>query len=313
MVAAEALRGEYEGDLVKTKSKTGPYVLVRHGQGTYTYANSAFKYTGAWENNKKHGEGMLTIKDHSTFVGTFVNDEIEGKGVKTMQNGSTFTGDFRQGELHGQGTSVSSNGDETYMGAWECGIRCGFGVLTTARFIYEGSFVGHLFDGQGSIVWLADGSSYKGEWKTGRRNGRGTFVNGTTGDLYVGSWVNDKREGVGEWKHLASGYQFHGQWLADAPEPTFAQLRVLSLLPPPLTAEEELVLEKGIQNGVRCPYLLFLLFSFSLPLSRSLSIGIARFRLILFLCCPSLSMPIFCSCPLPCCFLFLRALHARPT
>jgi hypothetical protein len=37
----------YQGDIVAGR---------RHGYGTYTYANSFFKYEGQWENGVKHGE-----------------------------------------------------------------------------------------------------------------------------------------------------------------------------------------------------------------------------------------------------------------
>ena len=63
--------------------------------------------------------------------------------------------------------------------------------------------------GQGT-AWLADLSTYTGEWRDGVRNGQGTmtYANGTT---YTGEWKDDLRNGQGTYTN-AYGDTYTGEW-----------------------------------------------------------------------------------------------------
>ena len=46
---------------------------LRHGEGTYTYQNRFFQYTGDWEYGAKHGKGKLIMADGGYYDGDFFN------------------------------------------------------------------------------------------------------------------------------------------------------------------------------------------------------------------------------------------------
>lgn len=48
---------------------------VRHGEGTFYYANGA-KYCGSWDVNVKSGEGRYTFEDGKVYAGPFKNDQM---------------------------------------------------------------------------------------------------------------------------------------------------------------------------------------------------------------------------------------------
>ena len=58
-------KDRYKGDI-------DPVTKLRAGTGTYTYTNPFFQYQGEWVDGKKHGRGVLLMKDGSRFVGQFV-------------------------------------------------------------------------------------------------------------------------------------------------------------------------------------------------------------------------------------------------
>ena len=68
---------------------------MRHGQGTYTYPNKYFTYTGSWDNGIKHGKGLFTLGDGSSYEGDFYEGEITGRGLRRWPDGSTYSGEFK--------------------------------------------------------------------------------------------------------------------------------------------------------------------------------------------------------------------------
>ena len=48
---------------------------VRHGLGTYTYADTGSRYVGMWKNGRRDGHGELVHTNHK-FVGKFVDDKV---------------------------------------------------------------------------------------------------------------------------------------------------------------------------------------------------------------------------------------------
>ena len=79
------------------------------GSGKYTFPNGG-KYVGGWKENKKHGQGKLTI----------------GKG---KFEGDKYEGDWKDGKQHRQGNYISTNGSK-YVGEYKDGKENGQGILT---------------------------------------------------------------------------------------------------------------------------------------------------------------------------------------
>ena len=48
---------------------------VRHGLGSYTYADTGSRYVGRWKNGQRDGPGELIHANHK-FVGKFVDDKV---------------------------------------------------------------------------------------------------------------------------------------------------------------------------------------------------------------------------------------------
>ena len=48
---------------------------VRHGHGSYTYADTGSRYVGMWKNGQRDGQGELIHANHK-FVGKFVDDKV---------------------------------------------------------------------------------------------------------------------------------------------------------------------------------------------------------------------------------------------
>ncbi|KAG1694159.1 hypothetical protein DVH05_021815 [Phytophthora capsici] len=81
-----------------------------------------------------------------------------GKGRLEFKTGFTYVGDFIHGRMHGTGRIE-----------WH-----------TSGVVYEGEFRHNEITGTGTY-WWANGSSYVGEVKCGKRNGQGVFVTGDRG------------------------------------------------------------------------------------------------------------------------------------
>ena len=48
---------------------------VRHGQGTYVYADTGSKYTGTWKDGKREGQGEFIHANHK-YVGPWKGDVV---------------------------------------------------------------------------------------------------------------------------------------------------------------------------------------------------------------------------------------------
>lgn len=78
-----------------------------NGQATSTYTNGIC-YTGEYFNNRKHGSGVLTVKDSYTYEGSFVDDKMDGKGRITWTNGTYYDGEWKAGKMNGKGNPFSN-------------------------------------------------------------------------------------------------------------------------------------------------------------------------------------------------------------
>ncbi len=85
-----------------------------------------------------------------------------------------------------------------YKGHWRSDMSMweGLGIV---KFPDGSSFKGQtksgLFNGKGRMIH-ANGDIYQGEWQDGKANGHGVFVD-TNGSMYEGEWKEDLQDGYG--------------------------------------------------------------------------------------------------------------------
>ena len=138
-------------------------------------------------------------------------------GEFVYSNGEKYVGNFVDGRPGGDGTEYFSDGEIKYSGGWKNGQPHGLGLYQFANkslgLCYEGSFVGGLRDGTGTMHY--DGKSkYIGMWAGGKRSGQGVMWY-KAGRKYEGAWVGDLREGKGKLWGSDGELAWDGEWAAD--------------------------------------------------------------------------------------------------
>ena len=184
--------------------------------------SSGDMYTGQFLNGKREGEGKMIYKDYSknkkiVYEGSFENDWRHGYGVMTISNGGKFSGDWLYG-LQSYGVYNGPKG-ANYVGSWKGGKMDQEGRLKedgkeyrgrmeegkfltgellneetgkkiirveqpgsnsivsrieTHQFVYEGGIYDDLEHGYGVKSWVS-GAVYKGDWKKGKQEGKGEY------------------------------------------------------------------------------------------------------------------------------------------
>ena len=125
-----------------------------------------------------HFHGLLSITDNTSAVswsGACENDRAVGDGVLADEVGNRAEGHFVEGLKHGQWTRELANGvtlDETHeMGAWN-----GHWTVTIAGGVRQaGTYVNDEMQGEWSHVW-PDGYSEVGPVERGTRHGMWTVT-----------------------------------------------------------------------------------------------------------------------------------------
>ncbi|EPY24357.1 hypothetical protein STCU_07221 [Strigomonas culicis] len=196
---------------------------VRHGEGTHTSCGGAAVYTGAWRRGRREGHGRQAYRDGSSYEGLWLADARHGTGRLRYCNGDCYDGEWSNNERHGYGVMGWTNGTphfvELYEGQWRHGLPDGEGRSTYIRLVggadaaaatanespksyappgtaiinvYHGQLVEGIREGRGTFYY-ADGSSYEGEWRGGKKNGLGTFTT-SVGTMFYGTFVDDRIE-----------------------------------------------------------------------------------------------------------------------
>jgi hypothetical protein len=86
---------------------------IKHGIGELHYEVAGvgrFVYEGEFENDKKHGHGVLTWPDGRQYTGHFANDDFHGDSIITWADGNKYVGHYANGKKDGQGTIFYSDG-----------------------------------------------------------------------------------------------------------------------------------------------------------------------------------------------------------
>ena len=143
-LALEMGKAPYEPDALLRDSRT---FYCREGDcldgiGVWR-APDGERYTGAFRDGWRHGDGTLVLANGDLYVGTFRRGEIEGSGTYVWSDGGRYTGDIWGGGPHGRGVRTYADGS-----------------------VYTGKFVDRLRHGSGTLR-RPDGSYWTGLWKDG--------------------------------------------------------------------------------------------------------------------------------------------------
>jgi hypothetical protein len=170
------------------------------GKGIYYFENGNI-LQGEFLKNNIHGLGRFESRDESEsyeYYGCWVNGKKEGFGrlLKYSINKFrfdkkiiiTYNGYWLNDVFHGEG--LFEDEDIQYCGAFENGLKSGFGKLLDKEqnYRYEGFFANNLFEGKGDLIF-SDKTYYSGEFKNNRQNGRGYYKD-LNGIEHIGEWRN---------------------------------------------------------------------------------------------------------------------------
>ena len=157
---------------------TGEYYYgQRSGKGVFKWADSA-EYNGEWANDAMEGKGKLTAADGTQYDGTFAHNAFSDGSIVVKEKNATYTYTVTDGKITNSIKIAFDNGD-SYAGAF--------------------SMANNIIEGDGNMTFK-DGSSYNGDFKSGKRDGTGTFK-WKNGDVYTGEWKDDLMEGEGKFTY----------------------------------------------------------------------------------------------------------------
>lgn len=101
-----------------------------HGTGTWQNANATEIYEGHYDNNKRQGNGILTIRG-DVYKGKFSNNIYEGMGIYLRERKYVLECNFIKGICQGIG-SVTWNKLATFEGKFRNGLPYEHGLFTAA-------------------------------------------------------------------------------------------------------------------------------------------------------------------------------------
>ena len=201
------------------------------GQGTMTYPVAAsgagnpravVAHAGSWRGGLKHGAGEAVHGDGAVLGGVWRGGRLKLDSAGN-QPGATLTtfasaggGSAGSGGGDGGKQAVAATVKNLTLDPATEKVLFGTEVLAPAtgggQEVYTGSFnaSGQRHGDDGHCAF-ADGSTYRGSWRCGRRNGKGTFTDGVTKEVYEGKWVGGERCGRGLCTY-AAGHRYDGQW-----------------------------------------------------------------------------------------------------
>lgn len=85
---------------------------LRSGIGKLEFKN--YVYVGMWNDNKKNGLGIQTMKDGSVYFGFWANNLKEGLGKETGPN-INYQGEWKAGQPHGKGILITEKDALVYV------------------------------------------------------------------------------------------------------------------------------------------------------------------------------------------------------
>jgi len=167
--------------------------LTKDGKAKISYPNGDI-YEGTYLNGLRHGEGSYTFANQKgCYTGSWVAGSKDGKGEFKYPDGSWYKGCWKQDKRNGKGTYYYANGD-IYCGDWVMGIKMGHGSYVNKA---DGSkLVGSWVDGKMSEGdWEMSGATYTGKFENGQPVGKGSMkfiVEETLAHVEEGEYVDSK-------------------------------------------------------------------------------------------------------------------------
>lgn len=110
---------EYNGEF-----KNGHY----HGSGTLQNFEDGSSFVGFFQEGKKHGKAVLTLKNAEAVIQGYWIQDILITGTILYKNGAKYNGELRKLKKHGRGKMTYADGS-VYIGDWKEDIRKGQGKL----------------------------------------------------------------------------------------------------------------------------------------------------------------------------------------
>lgn len=164
------------------------------------FKNKKLVYEGAFENDWRHGYGVMTMSNCGKFSGDWLYG-LQSYGVYNGPKGSNYVGSWKGGKMDQEGR-LKEDGKE-YRGRMEEGKFLTGELLNeetgkkiireeqpgsnsivsrieTHQFVYEGGIHDDLEHGYGVKSWVT-GAVYKGDWKKGKQEGKGEYYAVTRG------------------------------------------------------------------------------------------------------------------------------------
>ena len=162
-------------------------------------------YEGEWHSGKYHGQGKLIKADGSEYEGEFRFDTVHGAGRYRSKDGDVYEGKFVQGQRHGVGKYTAAHG-EVYDGEWNENIAHGYGKYIKADGeVYEGNFLGGHRTGKESKILYTNGDVYEGDVEDGRAYGVGVLMYADGETTFKGEFRMGKRHGKGTIINVVGG------------------------------------------------------------------------------------------------------------
>lgn len=182
----------------------------RHGKGVMKWVDES-QFKGEWRKDERH-YGTMTMVTGAKYTGAWKNDKFHGKGKLLTPEGLTFEGEFAHGFRQKFGKVTYEDGT-VYTGQLEDWSREGTGKLEEYGDVYEGQFEDNRKNGEGKLYYK-NGDYFNGTWVDDRREGRGTMFYQKTKEVYEGEWSGDMRNGVGK-LIMTNGKTIDCEWRND--------------------------------------------------------------------------------------------------
>ena len=160
---------------------------------------------------KRNGMRQKVSASGMLVSGNVENEIFQGYGIIEWTNGDVFSGSIKDNYRDGFGVWKSADGTKEYVGNWERGLRCGWGVLThPVGEQYVGEFASGKMEGVGELV-SSNGDRYEGNFLNGKYHGLGKFTK-SNGDSYVGYSFAGEASGMGV-QVYADGFKYKGEFV----------------------------------------------------------------------------------------------------
>ena len=172
--ASPMIKKVYEDPIVKYKSKIAPPVFefvektyenkdwfkgfiknsIKHGDGTYHYAQFGLTFSGVFSKDKPEGFGELVFSFGHRMECSFTNGIIDDSLAEIIYSNSyNYKGLIAKAVRHGKGVLYYPTG-EVLRGTWKKDQRTGFCVIINpGEYFFEGFFNNDHTDGPGILIF----------------------------------------------------------------------------------------------------------------------------------------------------------------